>query len=100
MNGRELDASDIEYNFHRVTALGSGFTEPSPTGWIKDLPIESIAATDKWTVVVKLKEPNLQALMNPHPRPNRHHITPRGNQTAGRRQRLEEPGRHWALYAD
>ena len=64
MNGRELDASDIEYNLHRVTALGSGFTEPSPTGWIKDLPIESIAATDKWTVVVKLKEPNLQALMN------------------------------------
>jgi len=64
MNGRELDASDIEYNLHRVTALGGGFTEPSPTGWIKDLPIESIAATDKWTVVVKLKEPSLQALMN------------------------------------
>ena len=63
MNGRELDASDIEYNLHRVTALGSGFTEPSPTGSIKGLPIESIAATDKWTVVVKLKEPSLTALM-------------------------------------
>ncbi len=63
MNGRELDASDIEYNLHRVTALGSGFTEPSPTGSIKGLPIESIAATDKWTVVVKLKEPSLAALM-------------------------------------
>ena len=63
MNGRELDASDIEYNLHRVTALGSGFTEPSPTGSIKGLPIESIAATDKWTVVVKLKEPSLGALM-------------------------------------
>ena len=63
MNGRDLDASDIEYNLHRVTALGSGFTEPSPTGSIKGLPIESIAATDKWTVVVKLKEPSLGALM-------------------------------------
>ena len=63
MNGRELDASDIEYNLHRVTALGSGFTEPSPTGNIKGLPIESIAATDKWTVVVKLKQPSLTALM-------------------------------------
>ena len=63
MNGRQLDASDIEYNLHRVTALGSGFTEPSPTGSIKGLPIESIAATDKWTVVVKLKEPSLGALM-------------------------------------
>ena len=64
MNGRELNASDIEYNLHRVTGLGSGFTEPSPRDWIKDLPIESIAATDEWTVVVKLKEPSLQALMN------------------------------------
>ena len=64
MNGRELDAYDIEYNLHRVSALGSGFTEPSPTGWIKDLPFESIEATDKWTVVVKLKEPRLDALMN------------------------------------
>ena len=63
MNGRELDASDIEYNLHRVTALGSGFTEPSPTGSLKGEPIESIAATDKWTVVVKLKAPSLTALM-------------------------------------
>ena len=64
MNGRELTAQDIEYNLHRVSALGSGFTEPSPLGWIKDLPLESIGATDKWTVVVKLKEPRLDALMN------------------------------------
>ena len=62
MNGRELDAYDIEYNFHRVLGLGSGFTEPSPTGSIKNLPFESIAATDKWTVVMKLKEPRLEAL--------------------------------------
>lgn len=32
MNGRELTADDIVYNFHRVTGLGSGFTEKSVTG--------------------------------------------------------------------
>ena len=62
MNGRELDASDIVYNIHRLTGLGSGFTEPAPLGYIKDLPFESIAATDEWTVVMKLKEPRLGAL--------------------------------------
>ena len=30
MNGRELTAQDVEYNFDRYTGLGSGFTEPSP----------------------------------------------------------------------
>ena len=30
MNGRELTAQDIAYNFHRFLGLGSGFTEPSP----------------------------------------------------------------------
>ena len=31
MNGRELTADDIVYNFHRQMGMGSGFTEPSPT---------------------------------------------------------------------
>ena len=60
MNGRELDANDIEYNFQRYSGLGkfSNF-EPSPVGGWSNQPIESITATDKWTVVVKLKEPLL-----------------------------------------
>ena len=29
VNGRELTAEDIEYNFHRMVGLGSGFTEPN-----------------------------------------------------------------------
>ncbi len=29
MSGRELTAQDIEYNYHRVLGLGSGFTERS-----------------------------------------------------------------------
>ena len=30
MNGRELTASDVEFNYHRLYGLGSGFTEASP----------------------------------------------------------------------
>jgi len=63
VNGRELTAKDIEYNYHRDLGLGSGFTEPSPyTGLLGSLPWESIEATDKWTVVMKLKEPTFAAL--------------------------------------
>ena len=63
MNGRELTAQDIEYNYHRVTGMGSGFTEPSEFAWVlKTLPFESITATDKYTVVLKLKKPHLVAM--------------------------------------
>ena len=66
MNGRELTASDVEYNFHRQLGVGK-FTDsgPSPFGAAADLtgiPFESITATNKWTVVMKLKEPYLPAL--------------------------------------
>ena len=63
MNGRKLDAYDVEYNFHRMTGLGK-FSEagPSPVGEWSKLPFESITATDKWTVVFKLKEPKLGVL--------------------------------------
>ena len=58
MNGRELTAQDIEYNFHRVLGMGSGFTEPSEwsLGDWEGVQVESITATDKWTVSFKLKE--------------------------------------------
>ena len=29
-NGRELTAHDVEWSWHRLTGLGSGFTEPHP----------------------------------------------------------------------
>ena len=64
MNGRELTASDIEYNFQRYTGLGK-FSEagPSPVNrGIVILPIESITATDKYTVVVKLEKLDFSAL--------------------------------------
>ena len=55
MNGRELTAYDVEFSWHRNLGLGSGFTEPSPYAGsgITGLPLESIEATDKYTLVVK-----------------------------------------------
>ena len=61
MNGRELTASDIEFNFHRYLGIGSGFSEASP--FEGQLPkIESVTATDASTVVFKLAAPDLFAL--------------------------------------
>ena len=52
MNGREFDAYDVEYHWHRMLGLGSGFTEPSAFT-AGDNVIESVTATDRWTVVFK-----------------------------------------------
>ena len=63
MNGRELIADDIVYNYHRITGTGSGFTERSEWAQaLKSVPLESVTATDKWTVVFKLKSLHLNAL--------------------------------------
>ena len=64
MNGRELDAYDIEFNYHRMLGMGSGFTEPSPhvEGFLEATTIESVEATDVYTVVFKLRDPRLSAL--------------------------------------
>ena len=66
VNGREMTPYDVEYSYHRNLAMGE-FSEAEPTpglnfnGW-DTIPIESITATDKWTVVFKLKEPDARAL--------------------------------------
>ena len=63
MNGRELTAEDVEYNFHRMLGIGSGFTEPSPAiGELGQPQWESITATDRYTVAFKLKQPYLRAV--------------------------------------
>ena len=68
MNGRELTAYDVEHSFHRMLGnklTGTEFSEAEPSpggGSLVALPFESITATDKYTVVMKLKEPNLAAL--------------------------------------
>ena len=64
MNGRELTAQDIEYNFHRLLGLDSGFTARPATHSdpVTQLPVESVTATDKLTVEFKLKQPQLRVL--------------------------------------
>ena len=63
MNGRELTAKDVEYNFQRLLGLGK-FSEAGPGTWLKIQPAnyESVTATDKWTVVFKLTRPSLLEL--------------------------------------
>ena len=67
VNGRELDAYDIEWNYHRLLGLGD-FTEDGPTahkgGVTLGLIIESVTATDKWTVEFKLPRPQFYSLGN------------------------------------
>ena len=57
MNGRELTAQDIEYGMQRWFGVGK-FSELEPFFYLKDLPTESVTATDKYTVVFKLTKPH------------------------------------------
>ncbi len=68
MSGREFTADDMVYNFHRYlanTLTGTQFSEAEPSIACGDLCkvfIESVTATDKYTVVFKLERPRLFAL--------------------------------------
>ena len=62
VSGRELTADDVVYTFQRLLVLGDFTERPPQTGNLITLPWESIEATDKYTVVFKLKEPFLGAL--------------------------------------
>ena len=62
VNGRELTADDVVYTYQRLTAQGDFSERPLKPGATFNLPWESIEASDKWTVVMKLKEPYLDAL--------------------------------------
>ena len=62
MNGREFTADDMAYNFHRYMGLGSGFTESAGIGDLGKVGIESVTATDQWTVVFELERQHFSAL--------------------------------------
>jgi len=63
VNGREFTAYDIEYHYHRMLGIGSGFTTGSPNISLASFrPISTVTATDKYTVVFDLKESSLQLL--------------------------------------
>ena len=65
VNGREFDAYDVEWNYHRFLGLGD-FTEDGPSagkgGVTMGAEIVSVTATDKWTVEIKLAKPTLDVL--------------------------------------
>ena len=65
MNGRELTAEDVVFNFHRYLGLGSGFTEVpegvAAVSSIDDLGIESVHSEGN-QVIFKLAAMNLDAI--------------------------------------
>ena len=65
VHGRLLTAEDVEFNFHRILGIGSGYTERSEfanAGLWAGVELESVTATDSSTVVIKLAAPNSGAL--------------------------------------
>ena len=57
MNGRELTAEDVVFNYHRLTEMGSGFSKPEGIGsTIVSLEFESISASDEYTEAAILGE--------------------------------------------
>ena len=64
VNGRELTADDVAYTFQRNLVLGDFTERPVMTYELINLPWESIEATDKYTVVMKMTESSLGALRN------------------------------------
>ena len=63
MNGRELTADDVVFNFHRQLGLGD-FAEAGPSPFTYERPPlgGSVTASDRYTVVIKLAEPSSGAL--------------------------------------
>ena len=63
MNGREFTADDMVFNYQRYLALGEfADAEPAAAGDLNHVFIESVTASDKWTVVFELERPHLFAL--------------------------------------
>ena len=62
VNGRELTADDVVYNWQRLMGLGK-FSEAGPTSAHRfSARFESVTATDDLTVVFKLEKPSLAGL--------------------------------------
>ena len=62
VGGRELTADDVVYTYQRNTAQGDFTARPEQSRLLINLPWESIEASDKYTVVMKLTKPSLSAL--------------------------------------
>ena len=63
-NGREFTADDVVFHYHRIYAMGGGYTKPSPFRvGIGSGNLISVTAADKFTVVFKLRITNQEAIM-------------------------------------
>lgn len=62
VNGRELDANDIQYTFDRLMGTGSGFTSPNPQFVGMMTAVDRAVATDKYTVKFTFKKPGVFAI--------------------------------------
>ena len=76
VNGRELTADDVVYTYQRLTAQGDFTERPLKPGPLFNLPWESIEATNKYTVVMKMTRLSLDAL-HPILNANQNWILPR-----------------------
>ncbi len=60
VNGRQLTADDVAWNYERLFGIGRfAGQEPAPHTWgTKSIPVESVTATDELTFVIKLSRPH------------------------------------------
>jgi len=62
VNGRELSSDDIAYHYHRLYGGGHGFTKRGPGAHYQFSPLESVTATDRYTVVFKWNAHNQEMI--------------------------------------
>jgi peptide/nickel transport system substrate-binding protein len=65
VSGREFVASDVAYHYNRMLGLGDGFTKPVSAfnGFAAYIPLRSVTATDKYTVVFKWANPTPESII-------------------------------------
>ena len=62
VNGRELTSDDIAYHYHRLYGRGHGFTGRGAGAHYQFTPLESVTATDRYTVAFKWKIPTEETI--------------------------------------
>jgi ABC-type transport system substrate-binding protein len=62
VNGREFTSDDVAYHYHRMYGLGHGFTKRTAGAHYQFTPLESVIATDRYTVAFKWKIHNAEVI--------------------------------------
>lgn len=65
VSGREFTADDVTYTYGRLFGVSGGFTKGSPylSSAVVFQSLQSVTATDKYTVVFKWKTPSVEVMM-------------------------------------